>query len=122
MLDMLTNISLAELSLFFFTIFNALRIVSYLPQILRIAQDCQGAQAISYIAWGLWVAANGSTAAYAWVNLKDLPLALLNGGNTICCITVIALTAYKRHAFKRRARLQGETFAMAAQPSEQVPS
>lgn len=53
MLDMLIDISLAELSLFSFTLFNALRIFSYLPQIWRIAQDCYGAQAISYISWGM---------------------------------------------------------------------
>jgi hypothetical protein len=57
------------------------------------------------------------------VNLGDLPLALLNAGNTICCLTVIALTAYKRHVFNRRNRLQGEAFAIAgAQPLERLSS
>ena len=40
--------------------------------------------------------ANGSTALYAWVNLGDMPLAVLSGFNTLACLTVIALTLAKR--------------------------
>jgi len=92
----------SQVSLFAFTLFNGLRIFSYMPQIWRIAHDAQGAQAISYITWGLWVGANGSTAVYAWVNLGDLPLALLNGANCVCCGLVIALTKWERYRFQHQ--------------------
>lgn len=86
----------ADLILCVYSLFNVLRVVSYLPQILRIAQDRDGAKAIALTTWWLWAGANGSTALYAWVNLSDMPLAVLNGFNTLACLTVIALTLAKR--------------------------
>jgi uncharacterized protein with PQ loop repeat len=81
-----------------FTAFGTLRIFSYLPQILRIASDKNGASAISYTTWGLWVGSNASTALYAAVNLQDIYLAAVNGMNTVCCAIVICLTFVKRRS------------------------
>ena len=53
--------TLADLSFYLFTIFNGLRVVSYLPQIVRVAQDKHGAPEISYATWLLWTAANATT-------------------------------------------------------------
>jgi hypothetical protein len=89
---------LATLTLAAFTFFGALRIFSYLPQILRIASDKNGASAISYTTWALWVGSNASTAAYAAVNLQDAYLAAVNGINTVCCLFVIGLTFAKRRS------------------------
>lgn len=86
----------ADLILCIYSLFNALRVVSYLPQIVQIARDQDGAKAISLTTWWLWVGANGTTVLYAWVNLGDLPLAALNGMNTLACLVVIALTISKR--------------------------
>ena len=61
---------LPEITLALFSIFNVLRLGSYLPQIVRVATDKEGAKAISYSTWGIWIVANGSTAAYAVVNLR----------------------------------------------------
>lgn len=99
---MLSDVSLPQMTLFLYSLFNMLRVVSYIPQIWRIAQDTEGAQAISYTTWALWVGANLSTALYAWVNLHDVPLALLNGANAFCCGVVIALTFYKRASMSQR--------------------
>jgi hypothetical protein len=88
--------TLADVTYFLFTAFNGVRIVSYLPQILRVARDANGASAISYSTWGLWTAANAATGVYAFVNLHDLTLALLNLLNAFCCLAVIVLTAAKR--------------------------
>jgi hypothetical protein len=82
-----------------FTIFNTLRVVSYLPQMYTIARDTGGAAAISYSTWILWTAANGSTAIYSFTNLGDITLAWTNGLNALCCAAVIALTAFKRRHF-----------------------
>jgi hypothetical protein len=97
----------AELALLAYACCNALRVFSYIPQIVRIARDCEGAKAISLATWGLWVAANGSTVLYAWINLGDVPLALLNGFNTFACVIVMALTVWKR-------RLSSNTGAQAS--------
>lgn len=79
-----------------FTVFNGVRIFSYLPQILRVARDPNGASAISYATWALWTAANATTGLYAAVNLGDSTLALLNLLNAACCLAVIGLTVSKR--------------------------
>lgn len=82
---------------------NALRLASYAPQIWRVARDTAGAQAISCLSWNLWTAANGTTALYAWTRLGDLPLALVNAGNALCCATVVLLTLMRRAALRRDA-------------------
>lgn len=86
----------AELILLAYGACNAVRVVSYVPQIMRIARDREGARAISLSTWWLWIAANATTALYAWTNLGDAPLALLNALNAMCCIVVVTLTMWKR--------------------------
>ena len=92
--------TIADVSYWLFTIFNVLRIVSYLPQIYRVATDPYGASAIAYSTWGLWAVANASTALYAAYNVVDLPLAAINLSNTLCCLLVILLTLYKRRTLR----------------------
>ena len=94
--------SFSDIAYVLFTIFNTLRLVSYLPQMYRIARDTGGAAAISYSTWILWTAANGSTAIYSLTSLGDLTLAWTNGLNALCCAVVIALTALKRRRFAER--------------------
>lgn len=79
-----------------YSFFNAARIFSYAPQIVLIARDRDGARAISLSTWALWIAANATTALHAWFNLGDVPLTLLNALNTLGCLTVVALTVWKR--------------------------
>jgi hypothetical protein len=62
---------LSEITLAAFSIFNILRLGSYLPQIVRVATDTDGARAISYSTWCVWIGANAATAAYAVVNISD---------------------------------------------------
>jgi hypothetical protein len=76
--------------------FNMLRLISYAPQIVLLAQDESGARAISISSWLIWTGANLTTALYAWVRLGDIPLSLLNAFNTGCCATMLALLIYKR--------------------------
>src|SRR5262245_65999755 len=82
---------LSNIALFLFVMFSSLRIISYLPQIYRVAADENGASAISYSTWTLWVGANVSTALYAGINLRDPYLAFVSIIFEICCVTVIIL-------------------------------
>jgi len=91
----------ADLTLAAFTFFNTLRLASYLPQMWRIAHDTHGATAISYATWTIWIGANASTGAYAWVNLGDAWLAFVSGFNAACCSAVCGLTAWKRREWRR---------------------
>jgi len=87
-----------------FGVFNLLRLASYVPQILAVARDGNGATAISFSCWAIWIGANGSTALYAWVNLGDLNLALISAFNAACCAAVLSLALYKRATANQRAR------------------
>ena len=62
-----------------FTVFHALRLVCYLPQIYKIARDTTGAVAISYSTWILWAAANSLTAIYAFTGPGHIMLAWTMG-------------------------------------------
>jgi hypothetical protein len=95
--------TVADLTYGLFTVFNGLRIFSYLPQILRVARDPNGASAISYATWSLWTAANATTGLYAAVNLSDSTLVALNFLNAACCLAVIGLTAFKRRQLQPAA-------------------
>ena len=92
-----------EITLALFSLFNLMRLGSYLPQIIRVAKDTEGAKAISYWTWSVWICANASTAAYAAVNLADWALFVTSTLNTLGCATVIALTMLKRRQFARAA-------------------
>ncbi|MEI7447117.1 MAG: hypothetical protein WCK28_19675 [Burkholderiales bacterium] len=94
--------ALPDLTLALFSFFSLLRLVSYLPQMWRIARDAHGASAIAYSTWAIWIGANASTMAYAWVNLHDTWLAVVNGINTACCAVICTLTAWKRRDWTRR--------------------
>lgn len=95
--------TLPDLTFYLFSFFNGLRVFSYLPQIVRVMRDTQGAVAISYSTWGLWTAANASTALYAAVSLHDATLAQINALNALFCLVVVGLTMMKRHQLRRGA-------------------
>src|SRR5262245_1478474 len=84
-----------------FAAFSGLRTISYVPQIVRIAKDRNGASAISYPTWLLWTGANATTAMYAATNLNDVWLAVVSSIYALCCLVVIVLTACKRLAHRR---------------------
>jgi amino acid permease len=91
-----SNMQLTDVTLVSFVGLGAIRCLSYLPQILRIVRDENGASAISYTTWYTWTLANLATASYAWLNLGDAFLAAISAIYAVCCTAVIVLTGVKR--------------------------
>jgi hypothetical protein len=87
-----------EMTLALFAACNSLRIFAYLPQIHKAATDSNGASAISYTTWSLFLLAHLSTVAYALVNKGDVWLAACFAGNAACCMAILVIAHWKaRH-------------------------
>jgi uncharacterized protein with PQ loop repeat len=81
---------------------GSIRCLSYLPQIVRIIRDENGASAISYTTWGTWILANLATALYAVFNLGDTSLAVVSFIYAFFCTVVMLLTVFKRAQHRNR--------------------
>ncbi len=90
----------ADAALGVFTLCNTARVFAYLPQIVKIGRDTQGATAISYTTWALFGVSHLSTVAYAVLVVDDWRMAAVFAANTLCCIVILGLTAWKRAVFK----------------------
>jgi hypothetical protein len=86
----------SELALGLFVACNGARSIAYLPQIVRLARDREGAAAVSCVTWSLFALANASTVAYAAIVTGDLAVALTFALNTLGCLSIFGLAAYKR--------------------------
>lgn len=79
-----------------FSFVNSIRVLAYLPQILKASRDENGATAISFVTWGLFLVSHLTTIAYALVILADIVLALIFAGNALACLTILVIVATKR--------------------------
>ncbi len=81
-----------------YTVCNALRLLSYVPQMVAVARENSGAHAVSLISWSFWMLSHAATALYCATVVKDPLLAAMKWGNTAGCVgVVVALTMVKRH-------------------------
>ena len=95
-------ISTVEIAVAIFAVSNCVRVVAYVPQIVRLARDREGAAAISCLTWVLFAVSNLSTVAYAVVVVDDWRMAAIFGVNMLCCLFIVGLTVYKRAVTRRR--------------------
>jgi len=94
--------TLEDLTLTLFAGSNFLRLFAYVPQIRKAAVDENGASAISYTTWALFLMANLSTIAYGIVNRGDWKLAACFTANAICCAVILSVAWLKRRSHARR--------------------
>ena len=92
---------LEDVTLTLFAACNFIRLFAYLPQIYKAATDKNGASAISYTTWGLFLIAHLSTIAYALVNRSDWWLAACFTCNALCCIAILAVAYRRSHSHAR---------------------
>lgn len=95
--------TLAEITLVAFTLCNSLRVMAYIPQIVRAAKDHSGAEAISFATWGLFLLSNISAIAYALMNVGDWTMAAIFSGNAVGCSAILLIGAHKRSRHRRRS-------------------
>ena len=88
----------AEFALLLFTAVNSLRVVAYVPQILKVARDQSGASAISYTTWGMFAVSHLSTVLYAVLHVQDARMATVFAANFVASCLILGLTAWKRSA------------------------
>jgi Flp pilus assembly pilin Flp len=87
-----------------FTLANSLRVLAYVPQMLKFAQDENGASAVSYSTWTLFLISHLTTIAYALVCPGDLVMAFIFLANAFACLAIIAITFVKRRRYAARLR------------------
>src|SRR5215472_10943318 len=95
--------TIADITLAAFTLCNSLRVVAYLPQIVRAARDRSGAEAISFGTWGLFLVSHASATAYALVNQQDWTMASVFLANAAGCGAILLIATWKRARHRRRA-------------------
>lgn len=78
---------------------NAVRLLSYVPQIVAVAREGSGAHAISLTTWLFWTLSNAATAIYCSTVINDLLLAATMWGNAAGCVAVASLTMMKRQRY-----------------------
>lgn len=88
--------TIADITLGVFTLFNGLRFLAYLPQIATAVRDESGAEAISFGTWSLFLASHTSALAYAIENRGDWTMASLFLSNAIGCGAILAIAGWKR--------------------------
>jgi hypothetical protein len=83
-----------------FVLFNAVRILLYLPQLVTCCRDVGGCPAINLFTWSSWIVANASTGLYMWIFLDDAWGLVLNVGNALMCGATVVVTVAKRRQLR----------------------
>jgi hypothetical protein len=96
--------TLAEYSMTAFALLNGARVVAYMPQIICVYRDPNGAAAVSLVTWIMFTASNLATVSYALTVSSDLMVAGVFALNALSCLIITALIAMRRMARLRPIR------------------
>ena len=97
---MLTSTEIVVLA---FAATNGLRIIAYVPQIMRLARAESGAVAVSSCTWALFLMSNLSTPAYTSVVVGELWMTLVFVTNAVFSAAIVVLIALSRRSRRGRA-------------------
>jgi hypothetical protein len=90
--------TLADYSMTAFAVLNGGRIVAYMPQIMCVYRDRNGAEAVSLMTWAMFTAANLATVSYSLTVSSDVVVASVFALNAACCFAITCLVACRRVA------------------------
>ena len=94
----------------FYLATNAMRVFTYLPQIVAVWRSTDGARAVSLFTWGSWLVCNGSAILYGAVVVHDLFFVLIALVN-FCGCTCVTLITLQRRLKWRGAQQRGDGVA-----------
>ena len=83
-----------------FAVFNAARVLLYVPQIATCWSDTHGCPTINLATWCSWLIANASTGLYMWMFQADVLGLCLNLGNAVMCAITVGITLVKRRRYR----------------------
>ena len=95
--------TLESMTLALLAIGSAVRIIAYVPQVLKAASDKNAVSSISLTTWFLSLVANLSTVAYALIDRSDWGMAACFTGNAACCVAILLITCWKRRTYALRS-------------------
>jgi hypothetical protein len=87
-----------------FLVFNALRILLYLPNLRTCWVDPNGCSSINLFTWCSWIVANASTSLYMWLFQHDVWGLILNAGNAVMCALIAIVAAVKKRRCQPRTQ------------------
>ncbi|GJH09592.1 hypothetical protein CBA19CS11_12160 [Caballeronia novacaledonica] len=87
-----------------FLFWNAARVLTYVPTIVRLVCAPTDARSHSLLTWLCWVLSNGTFALMLLERNDGVPEAMfwLNVGNTTMCLIVCAIIFCKQHSVDAR--------------------
>jgi hypothetical protein len=81
---------------------NAIRLLSYGPQVVAIAREQSSVRAISLCTWSFWSFCHAVTAVYCYTVAADVLLSIMMCGNAIGSGIIVTLTTMKRFRHSSR--------------------
>src|SRR4030095_9243660 len=96
--------TLAEYSMTAFALLNGGRVIAYMPQIICVYRDPNGAVAVWLLTWIMFTAANLATVSYALTVSCDMVVAGVFALNALGCLTIATLITVRRIARSRPPR------------------
>lgn len=96
--------TLAEYSMTAFALLNGGRVIAYMPQIICVYRDPNGAVAVSLLTWIMFTAANLATVSYALTVSCDMVVAGVFALNALGCLIITMLITVRRIARFRPVR------------------
>jgi uncharacterized protein with PQ loop repeat len=81
---------------------NAVRMFTYVPQIVTVWRSQDGARSLSLLTWWSWVLSHITAIAYGVLVVRDLPFLMITLINLAGCGAVAAIAMRRRAQWRRR--------------------